>query len=164
MLGPQLSTGLRGPVYFFLGALLLWLAAAGTVSATELLTLQLRLGSKVITAEVAADEASRSQGLMFREALPTDHGMVFVFRKADQYCFWMKNTPLPLTIAFIGADGRIINLADMQALSLDTHCALAPALYALEMEQGWFQRHELGPGAQVQGLPAGIPRAEPGAD
>ena len=123
------------------------------MAAAELPVLQLRVGTKAITAEVAADDASRSQGLMFRKALPPDHGMLFVFPEAGQYCFWMKNTPLPLTIAFIDATGRIINLADMQALSLDTHCALAPALYALEMEQGWFHRHQLRPGIEIRGLP-----------
>ena len=153
MIGSHLNTGLKGPVYLFLGALLLWFTSAQPLTAAQLPRIELRIGSTTLTAEVAADDASRSQGLMFRESLPSDHGMLFVFQDASQYCFWMKNTVVPLTIAFIDASGHIINLADMRPLSLDTHCSLAPALYALEMEQGWFQRHKLTPGTKVQGLP-----------
>lgn len=113
----------------------------------------LRAGQREIVAEVASTDATRARGLMFRKHLPADHGMLFVFPEAAQQCFWMKNTPLPLTIAFIDARGRIINLADMQPYSLDSHCAMGPALYALEMEQGWFTRHGIRAGAQIHGLP-----------
>lgn len=113
----------------------------------------LQVGDRRITVEVAADDASRSRGLMFRERLAPNHGMLFVFPEATPHCFWMKNTPLPLSIAFIDTQGSIVSLADMQPYSLDSHCSIAPALYALEMEQGWFARHGARPGTMVKGLP-----------
>ncbi len=152
MFGTFKITGLPSPVRFF-GALLGLYASTVMSSTSGLPVIPLKIGPQSITAEVAADDASRSRGLMFRDQLPPDHGMLFVFQEAWQYCFWMKNTPLPLTIAFIDARGEIINLADMQPHSLDSHCALGPARYALEMEQGWFARHQLRPGTRVSGLP-----------
>lgn len=122
-------------------------------TAAELPRTTLQIGERRINVEVAADHASRAKGLMFREKLAPDHGMLFVFPRAEQLCFWMKNTPLPLSIAFVDASDTIINLADMQPQALDTHCSLGPALYAIEMEQGWFKRHGLAPGTAVQGLP-----------
>ena len=125
----------------------------GAPQASELPRVPLQVGDLPVIAEVAADNASRSQGLMFRQALSPNQGMLFVFPEAGNVCFWMKNTLLPLSIAFIDAKGRIINLADMQPLSLDPHCAAAPTRYALEMEQGWFKQNGVEPGVQVQGLP-----------
>ncbi len=90
---------------------------------------------------------------MQRQSLPPNHGMLFVFEKIGMPCFWMKNTPLPLSIAFIDAQGIIVNIADMQAHSLDTHCPTGPVIYALEMEQGWFRRHQVKAGASVKNLP-----------
>ena len=107
------------------------------------------VGSKRIVVEIASDPPSQSRGLMFRERLEKDHGMLFVFPTAEQRCFWMKNTPLPLTIAYIDKSGTIVSLADMQPYSLEPHCSIAPAQYALEMEQGWFARHGLGPGTRI---------------
>jgi len=113
----------------------------------------LQIGTKRIVVEVAANEAARAYGLMFRESMPRDHGMLFVFKEASQVCFWMKNTLIPLTIAFIDANANIINLADMEPQSLDTHCALGPAQYALEMNRGWFAQNRIAPGTKVLGLP-----------
>lgn len=79
--------------------------------------------------------------------------MLFVFEQVGTPCFWMKNTPLPLSIAFIGVDGKIVNIADMQALSLAPHCPAGPIVYALEMEQGWFSQHQVQAGTVVSGLP-----------
>src|SRR5690606_38587676 len=125
-------TGLYSPVFF---ALVIWVAALTTALAQGMLlpTTTLKVGAYTVNAEIAANEASRSQGLMRRTALPADHGMLFVFQESNAPCFWMKNTPLPLSIAFIGANGRIVNIADMQPHSTDTHCAARPILYALEM-------------------------------
>lgn len=169
MFGFNSRSGLKRPDFFWLSALLalcamvcapLAQAQGSTVMApppeqkqTGLPRIALQIGSQRVVAEVAADDASRSKGLMFRERLAPNHGMLFVFPEATQTCFWMKNTPLPLTVAFIDAGGTITNLADMQPLSLDSHCALAPALYALEMEQAWFARNGIRPGERVQGLP-----------
>ena len=90
---------------------------------------------------------------MHRTALQPDHGMLFVFSRPESQCFWMKNTPLPLTIAFIDIHGTITSTADMQANSLQPHCSITPVQYALEMEQGWFARHGAGVGTRLEGLP-----------
>ncbi|NYT24209.1 DUF192 domain-containing protein [Alcaligenaceae bacterium] len=122
----------------------------------ELPQIPLRVDSQRVTAEVAADDASRARGLMHRKALLPDHGMLFVFPRAQQQCFWMKNTLLPLTVAFIDTEGAITSTADMQPHSLEPHCSVAPVQYALEMEQGWFARHGAWPGTRIHGLP-GLP-------
>lgn len=93
-----------------------------------------------ITAEVAKTPAQRTRGLMGRTSLPPNHGMLFVFEQPERQCFWMKNTPLPLSIAFIDAQGRIDSIADMVPFSEETHCSAAPVPYALEMTQGWFRQ------------------------
>lgn len=114
----------------------------------------LKVGPHTVRAEIAATDESRSYGLMNRASLPPDQGMLFVFNQASQTCFWMKNTPLALSIAFIDAAGTIVNIADMQPNSLDTHCPAAPILYALEMQQGWFRHHQVKAGTRIQNLPA----------
>jgi uncharacterized membrane protein (UPF0127 family) len=116
-------------------------------------TTQLIINDHAVQAEIAATDASRAYGLMNRTSLPENHGMLFVYDEPSSVCFWMKNTPLPLSIAFIDATGRIVTLADMPPFSLDSHCPAEPALYALEMEQGWFARRQIGVGEVVKGLP-----------
>lgn len=138
-------------------ALALILAAGGlqTASAQPMLlpTAQLKIGPYVAYAEIAATDSSRSYGLMNRPSLAADHGMLFVFDDTGMPCFWMKNTPLPLSIAFISEQGAIVNIADMQPHSLDSQCPAAPIRYALEMEQGWFKQRQISAGASVGGLP-----------
>jgi uncharacterized membrane protein (UPF0127 family) len=114
--------------------------------------ISLQVGAFKISAEVAAEPDQRARGLMYRESLAPDSGMVFVFERPERICMWMKNTPLPLTVAFIDAGGEIINLADMRPRTETPHCAMRPALYALEMEQGWFERRGIGPGKTIKGL------------
>lgn len=104
-----------------------------------------------VTVEIADTPASRAQGLMGRRSLPANHGMLFVFERPEQQCFWMKNTPLPLTIAFIGNDGAIINFADMEPFSEEAHCSDKPVRYALEMAQGWFKARGVLTGDRVSG-------------
>lgn len=149
-------TGPSGPVFFrrLLAAVLI-AAAPLWVQARSLLlpTAQLRVGTHAISAEIAKTEESRSLGLMHRVSLPPDHGMLFVFDEAGMPCFWMKNTPLPLSIAFIDEQGVIVNIADMQPHSLDSHCPAGPVIYALEMQQGWFRQNQVNPGAKVEHLP-----------
>ena len=89
---------------------------------------------------------------MFRERLGPNQGMLFVFADKATQCFWMRNTLIPLSIAFIDDDGRIVNIADMQPRSDDSHCSAAPIRLALEMEQGWFAKRGVGPGATIGGL------------
>jgi len=111
--------------------------------------IELRAGMHRIIAELATDDETRSKGLMFREQLAPNHGMLFIFQQASPYCFWMKNTPLPLSIAFLRDDGTITNIADMQALSEKSHCAREPVRFALEMEQGWFARKGIREGSRI---------------
>jgi len=110
---------------------------------------QIQAGMHLIRAEVAADSATRTRGLMMRERLGTNEGMLFVFPDRQVYCFWMRNTLIPLSIAFIDDDGTIAGLADMQPHSEDSHCPPRPVRYALEMEQGWFAKRGIAPGAKL---------------
>jgi uncharacterized protein len=113
---------------------------------------QLSAGMHLIRAEVAADMATRSRGLMFRKSLAPNAGMVFVFDEASQHCMWMKNTYLPLSVAFIDDSGVIINIEDMAPQTDDTHCARRPARYALEMDRGWFASRGIKPGSKLGGI------------
>lgn len=117
-------------------------------------TVKLTAGIHVITAEAATTNQSRTIGLMHRERLAPNHGMLFVFDDKAQQCFWMRNTTVPLTIAFIEDDGTVLQLADMAPKSEASHCSQRPVRYALEMEQGWFSRRGLAPGARIGGLPS----------
>lgn len=116
-------------------------------------TIKMTAGIHLITAEVAADDASRMQGLMFRESLAPNHGMLFVFDQKAIHCMWMRNTLIALSVAFIDDDGTIVNIADMAPQTETSHCALRPVRFALEMEQGWFARRGLNAGAKLGGLP-----------
>jgi uncharacterized membrane protein (UPF0127 family) len=113
-------------------------------------TTRIKAGMFVITAEVAKEPSQRAMGLMWREKMPADHGMLFVFDRADGHCFWMRNTPLPLTIAWITDDGTIVSLADMQPKSEQSHCPSVPARFALEMNQGWFAKKGLKQGSKLR--------------
>ena len=121
-------------------------------AAAELPTAELTAGMHLIHAEVAADFGSRSQGLMYRESLAPNAGMLFIFGEPETQCMWMKNTLIPLSVAFMDADGRIINIADMQPGSEQTHCSTKPAALALEMTRGWFAQRGIKAGAKIGGL------------
>ena len=109
----------------------------------------LTLGKHTIQAELALTPTEKKRGLMFRQALPQNHGMIFSYAAPQQICMWMKNTVIPLAVAFIDSDGRIINIAHMEPLNLKAHCSNSPASYALEMNQGWFKRNGIKSKAQV---------------
>jgi uncharacterized protein len=117
-------------------------------------TLSLSIGKAHVSAEVAATEQTRELGLMHRRSMASHAGMLFVFDAPDAYCFWMKNTLIPLSIAFIDGDGVIVNIDDMAPQTETNHCATKPAKYALEMNQGWFQQNRIGAGAKVRGITA----------
>ena len=136
-----------------LGLGLAFAVAAASAVAAELRTIELTIGTHKLIAEVAATPETRSMGLMNRFSLKTDHGMLFVFERAEPQAFWMRNTFIPLSIAFIASDGRIVNIEDMQPQTEDSHWSKGPALYALEMRKGWFHERGIGPGAPVSGLP-----------
>jgi uncharacterized membrane protein (UPF0127 family) len=104
----------------------------------------------VITAQLAETPMQRNIGLMFRHAMPLNEGMLFAFEKAAIQCFWMKNTLLPLSIAFIADDGTISNLANMEPRSTEQHCATMPVRFALEMNQGWFAQNHVDAGDVIQ--------------
>ncbi|HQD83220.1 MAG TPA: DUF192 domain-containing protein [Quisquiliibacterium sp.] len=133
-------------------AALLSAADASAQPQPTLPRVQLQAGIHLISAEVAASHDTRARGLMFRERLGPNQGMLFVFADKATQCFWMRNTLIPLSIAFIDDDGRIVNIADMQPRSDDSHCSAAPIRLALEMEQGWFAKRGVGPGATIGGL------------
>ena len=107
---------------------------------TGLPRVKLAAGMHQITAQVAQTPEQRQIGLMFRKVMPQFEGMLFVFEQPNQQCFWMKNTLLPLTAAFVADDGTIVNLVDMKPQSTDSHCSAKPVRYVLEMNQGWFER------------------------
>jgi uncharacterized membrane protein (UPF0127 family) len=115
----------------------------------------LMAGMHRIDAQVANTPQSRTVGLMFRQSMATNEGMLFVFEQPATQCFWMKNTLLPLTAAFVADDGTIVNLADMQPQSLDSHCSAQPVRYVLEMHQGWFAKRGVKPGTRLKGEPFG---------
>lgn len=114
---------------------------------------RLNVGIHLIKAEVASTEAQREQGLMFRKKMEANEGMVFVFDDRAQVCMWMKNTLLPLSVAFIDDEGKIVNIEDMQPQTLDSHCGKKPVRYALEMNLGWFKQKNIKPGSKIEGLP-----------
>jgi len=121
----------------------------------QLPRVQLAAGMHLIHAQVAGTPQARTVGLMFRRDMPANEGMLFVFEQPATQCFWMKNTLLPLTAAFLADDGTIVNLADMQPQSLDSHCSAQPVRYVLEMHQGWFAKRGLKAGARLSGPPFG---------
>jgi uncharacterized protein len=116
-------------------------------------TVPLTLGGTTVQAELADDEEERAMGLMGRHSLGPDQGMLFVYPDEAPRSFWMKNTPLPLSIAFLDAQGRIVRIADMAPLDLSPVPSRRPAMYALEMERGWFAAHGVFEGDKVLGLP-----------
>lgn len=134
----------------WLGALVL-VAMAGLAQA-EAPRIELRAGVYRIDAEVVADQESRMQGLMHRRSLAPQQGMLFVFAQATIQCMWMRNTLLPLSVAFLDEQGHILNIEDMAPQTEDHHCAAAPARYALEMNKGWFAQKGIKPGTRLGGI------------
>lgn len=114
--------------------------------------MELTAGFHRIEAEVAATDRDRQVGLMNRREMPPQRGMLFVFDHENTHCMWMRNTYLPLSVAFIDARGVIINIADMKPQTEDNHCAKVPARYALEMNVGWFAQRGIKPGMKLGGI------------
>ena len=140
---------------------MLGLAAAGCgreVPGARLEVVPLVVGNHRITAELAVQREDRNRGLMFRESLPEDHGMLFVFAEEQMLGFWMKNTPLPLSIAYADAGGTIVHIADLEPHEETPVSSRRPARYALEMNRGWFARRGVFVGDAIQGIPPAAPR------
>lgn len=112
---------------------------------------KLTAGVHQIDVQVALTPEQRQMGLMLRRDMPQHEGMLFIFEQPSQQCFWMKNTLLPLTAAFVADDGTIVNLVDMKPKTLDSHCSDKPVRYVLEMNQGWFAKKHIKPGMKLQG-------------
>ena len=119
----------------------------------DLPKIKLSAGMHLIDTQVASTPDQRATGLMFRQEMPQGEGMLFVFEEATPQCFWMKNTLLPLTAAFIADDGTIVNLANMKPQTTDSHCSGKPVRYVLEMNLGWFEKKGLKAGSKLGGPP-----------
>ena len=135
-----------------LAAALLAFAAPGRAEA-PLKALQIKVAGHALRAEVAATVEQRMKGLMFREKLGANDGMLFVFDEPGYHAMWMKNTPLPLSVAFVDGEGRILNILDMEPHTLDQHMAAGPARFAIETNKGWFAQRRIKAGDKVAGLP-----------
>jgi hypothetical protein len=144
---------LLSPLFTSIVAIAAAAAVSHAVAAAELPTITLTIGTHKVTAEIARTPEEQMLGLMNRFSLKPDHGMIFVYERPAALSFWMKNTYIPLSIAFIAPDGRIVNIEDMKPQTEDTHFSKGPAQYALEMKKGWFAERGIGPGAVVTGIP-----------
>ena len=119
----------------------------------DLMRVKLQAGMYQIDAQVAQTPQQRAIGLMNRREMPAHEGMLFIFEQPSIQCFWMKNTLLPLTAAFVADDGTIVNLADMAPQSTQSHCATKPVRFVLEMHQGWFAKKNMAAGFKLSGPP-----------
>ena len=137
---------------FVVAVTTLFCLSATPVLAQGLPVIELTAGIHRIEAEVAYTMQGRMVGLMNRRAMAQQRGMLFVFDEAKQHCMWMKNTFLPLSVAFLDDAGRVINIERMQPQTENNHCAAKPARYALEMNLGWFRQRGIAPGAQISGI------------
>ncbi len=137
--------------------LLLVLALAPGVWAQQpqmhLTRAKLSAGMHMLDVQLAQTPQERQIGLMFRKEMPPHEGMLFVFEQPATQCFWMRNTFIPLTAAFVADDGTIVNLADMKPLTEDAHCSAKPVRFVLEMNQGWFAKRNIQAGYKLTGAP-----------
>jgi uncharacterized membrane protein (UPF0127 family) len=134
------------------------IAVPGWAQQPQLPLFDLSAGMHRIEAEVAATPESRQTGMMLRTSMPSHRGMLFVFPEVAKHCMWMRNTLVPLSVAFLDDKGRILNVEDMQPKTEVNHCSVSPVRYALEMNLGWFRSRGLGPGFAITGVdkvPAG---------
>ena len=136
-----------------LGAVLASPSHAQNAPQMDLPRVKLSAGMYLIDAQVAAAQNQRSIGLMFRREMPQSEGLLFALEQASEQCFWMKNTLLPLTAAFVANDGTIVNLADMKPQTTDSHCSKEPVRFVLEMNQGWFGKRGIKAGSKLGGKP-----------
>ena len=127
--------------------------AAQTSPQMNLPRTTLTIGIHQIQAQVAQTPDQHATGLMFRTDMAQQEGMLFVFKAPSQQCFWMKNTLIPLTAAFVADDGTIVNLENMQPQTKESHCSTKPVRYVLEVNQGWFAKKGIKAGAQLRGAP-----------
>lgn len=141
-------------IFRYIAAFLLYALAANASAESPLQPL--KIGDAVLHVEVASDPQARQLGLMYRQSLPADQGMLFRFGQPGIQCLWMKNTFIPLTAAFLDEKGKVVDLIDLEPESLETRCAKSPAVYAIEANQGWFEKHQIRPGAIVDAIDAHV--------
>jgi uncharacterized protein len=140
-------------VFFALSSMALLVPVTGVAQVNkDLPVIELTINKAKLKAEVAAEDGSRSTGLMNRFSLQPDHGMIFVFARSEPRAFWMKNTFIPLSIAYIDAKGIIVSIVDMKPHDESPHPSGAPAMFALEMKQGWFKERGIIAGDKIEGL------------
>jgi uncharacterized membrane protein (UPF0127 family) len=143
----------RWSIALVLAGMVLLASAQASWADVAFKTARIKVGPHPLKVEVAASDPERSQGLMYREKLGADDGMLFVFEEPGYHAMWMKNTLIPLSVAFVDGEGRILNILDMEPRTLDTHMAAGPARYAIETNKGWFARNKIKAGDKVTGLP-----------
>ena len=134
-------------------ALVLGVSASAQEAPQELPSIRINAGIHNITAQLAQTPQQREIGLMFRTSMGPNDGMLFAFEQAGQQCFWMKNTLIPLAIAFIADDGSVVNIASMKPQTLDGHCSDSPVRFVLEMNEGWFAKRGIKAGSKLRGAP-----------
>jgi uncharacterized membrane protein (UPF0127 family) len=152
----QILSCFRAPQSRRFAALFLFAAApvlAQEIPQPRLPTVTLAAGMHQLQAEVARTPQQRQIGMMMRTTMAPHEAMLFVFESASAQCFWMKNTLVPLSIAFVEDDGLIVNLADMKPLTETSHCSDKPVRYVLEVNQGWFAKRGIQPGFRLRGGP-----------
>jgi uncharacterized protein len=131
-------------------------ACGGALSNSGLETATLDVGGHAVKVEIASTNASRQRGLMYRDSLGADRGMLFVYRDLKVRRFWMKDTRVPLSIAFADRGGRIVRIEDLTPFDTESTSSVLPAQYALEMNQGWFAEHGVDKGAIITGIPTDL--------
>jgi uncharacterized protein len=140
----------------FLCALSCWVISVSACSQDapqKLPAITLNAGMHIVQAELAQTPDQRAIGLMFRKTMGANEGMLFAFEQPATQCFWMKNTLLPLDIAFLEADGTVVNIDAMKPQTLESHCSSKPVPYVLEMNVGWFAKRGIKPGFKLKGAP-----------
>ncbi len=145
-----------------LASMAIGMAGSGLAAAQEapqrLPTVTLGIGILNIKAEVAQTPREHEIGLMYRTSMGANEGMIFAFERPGQQCFWMKNTLIPLAVAFVADDGTVVNVDEMKPQTLDSHCSTRPVRFVLEMNTGWFKKHGVKAGDKLSGAPFGTPR------
>ena len=134
-------------------ALLIAFCAQAAFADATFRTATLKVGAHRLKVEVAQTDGEREKGLMFRKHMGKDDGMLFIFDEPAYHAMWMKNTLIPLSVAFLDAQGTILNILDMEPQTLDSHAAAGPAIYAIETNKGWFEEKKVKAGDKVTGLP-----------
>ena len=129
------------------------IASAEDSPQMQLQRIPLSIGIHQIDTQLAVTSEQREIGLMFRKDMPQNEGMLFIFENPSRLCFWMKNTLLPLTAAFVAYDGTIVNLENMKPQTTESHCSAKPVRFVLEMNQGWFAKKGIKPGTKLSGRP-----------